>query len=303
MAGRGPVPGLGSSALEHHDGLLLPHTPGGLEEAPAVLDALEVEDDRSRHLVDLERFHIILDRDHRLVPRTAEGPDPDPLVFGESQKLHAEIARLGDERRRPGFREDARSAAVKRMVGVADPHCVRSEDQDIRLARLPDELLLQTAALGSRFGKTGGDQQHVFDPLVLQLGDQVDNLCRRDRDDGQIDRSRNLSDRSEDRPSGDLFALGVDQVDCPLEPARSQVAEEYVAPLAEGSRGADECDGPGIEKLCDRLRIHRRERRFEGGPFAEDDEGVHRGCLAVRCDQQRVDVRFRHVRELQADPG
>ena len=296
-------PGLRASPLEHHDGLLLAHPPGGLEKAPAVLDAFQVENDRLRQFIDLERLHVILDRDHRLVSRTAEGADADPLVFGKAQELHPEVSRLGDERGGPGLRKDVRAAAEEGVVGVADPHRVGTEDQDARLPRLPDEFLLQAAPLGARFGKSGGDQEHVFDPLFLQLGNQIEDLRRRDGDDGQIDRPRNLAHRLERRPAGDFRALGVDEVDRPLEPARGHVAEEHVAPLAERPGGADEGDGAGIEELPDGDRVDRRTGRLRRGALAQDDEGVHRRRLSVRADQERVDVRLGHVRELQADPG
>ncbi len=204
VARGGAVPRLGAAPLEHDDGLLFPHAPGGLEEAPAVLDAFQVEDDRLRQLIDLEGLHVILDRDHRLVSRTAEGADADPLVFGKTEELHPEIPRLGDERGGPGLGPDVRSAAEEGVVGIADPHRVGAEDQDARLPRLPDQFLLQAPPLGARFGESGGDQEHVLDPLFLQLGDQIEDLRRRDGHDGQIDRPRDLPHRLEGRPAGDL---------------------------------------------------------------------------------------------------
>ena len=152
----------------------------------------------------------------------------------------------------PGCGTDVRSAAEEAVVGVADPHRVGAEDQDARLPRRPDQFLFLAPPLGARFGKTGGDQEHVPDPLFLELGDQLEDLGRRDGHHGQIHRARDLCHRLESRSSGDRAPFGVDQIDRPLEPARGHVAEEPVSPLAEGAGGPDEGDGTGVEELTDR---------------------------------------------------
>ena len=224
-------------------------------------------------------------------------------MFGKAEELHPEVPRLGDQRGGARLRKDVRTAAEQGVMGVADPHRVGTEDQDARLPRLPDQFFLQAPPRGARLGKAGGDQEHVPDALFLELRDQVEDLFRRDRHDGQIDRTGNPADRFEHRPAGDLPALCVDQIDRPLESARGHIAEEHVPPFGKRPGGADKGDGTGIEQFRDGDRIDRRNGRLYRGVVAQDDEGVYRRGLSVRTDQQRVDVYLRHLRKLETEAG
>jgi len=118
-------------------------------------------------------------------------------------------------------------------------------------------------------------------------------LYRGDGDDGQIDGAGNVADGFEDLAAGDRVRLGIDQVDVSFVPAGQHVGKQHVAPFSQLGGRADKGHRLGVKHLSDFPGIDGRPRGDLQRPFSENDQGVNGDHMAVRFDQERIDVHFR----------
>ena len=136
-----------------------------------VLDALQVEHHCLGQLINLEGLHVIFDGDHRLVSRTGEGADADPLVFRESPGVAPRDFPTGRPARwLPGLGRTLDPQQIeRRRGGCRFPSCWDRGSGYPQLSGLPDQILFQLPSPGAGLCESGRNQENVSDLLSLSI--------------------------------------------------------------------------------------------------------------------------------------
>jgi hypothetical protein len=104
------------------------------------------------------------------------------------------------------------------------------------------ELLLEGGARLARLAEPGGDDDEAPDALLGALVDDAEHLLSRHGEDGEVDLSGDVDDRSVRAHGLHPIGVGVDRMDGALESVRDEVVEDLAADRAAPPRGADDGD-------------------------------------------------------------
>ena len=155
-----------------------------------------------------------------------------------------------------GVGECGAEAGVEFRAGHDEAEAVGADDADVAVLCGLRDALFQRGALFADFFEAGRDDDDGGDAQVGALFDQVGHEARRDGDDDQVGQRIDLGQIGVGGVTEDFVGLGIDRVDGAGEPGVGQVFDQFVADLAGGLAGSDDCDG---SRRKEGLHLHRRE--------------------------------------------
>jgi len=251
VAARGALSGRSTPALDDEHRLLLRDVPRGLEESPAVREALDVEEDHFGRLVSPEGLEQVVLIDPGAVPDRNEAGESDPFGDPVGEDPGAERSALGDERDVAARWETLAEGRVQAdvRVGVEDAEAVRSHERHPVLRGPSHDLGLERGAGLADLAESGGDDHEAFRPDRPELVDHAGDLRRRNDDHPEVGSFGEVRDRGIAPDPRDALRGGVDRVRDAPEPALEDVAKEACPDLARLVRRADDRDRGGLKQL------------------------------------------------------
>ena len=210
-----------------------------------------------------------------------------------------------------------------KVACIADP--ARADSTPIEVGptmRMPCERTKRVISCSGRApgvgvaGVVSGDDHHRADPGLGAVADDAGQGLRRDRDEREIDRLRQVLHASGRRPPGDLVRGRVDRVHRPWETALDEVGEDLVPDGVRLPVRADHRDRRGDEQFLQRTArrpvlaaAHPGQR---AGPLVDaehhvlqvplrGDRGISGGC--EHAQHRRVGGEHVGLEHVDADRG
>ena len=226
--------------LDGGDGLAHRGTAGGFKElAPILLvfhpQPFHIEEHDLGVIILLDIPDKVIEADIHLVADGGPATVAHAALFGVEIQIDAEVAALQHEAHGAGGKvDDARVQADRRTV---HPHAVGAHDAHVALAGDLQHPAFDFLAFGTRFAKTGGNDDPGLHALLHALLDDGQDVLGRDGDDGKIHFAGNGQDIGVGRLAEDFAAGTGNQMDFSLKLVVDQAFGRPVAVFL-GVRGS-----------------------------------------------------------------
>ena len=248
VGARRPLPRRRRPALHREDRLAPSDAAGDATEPARIPEGLDVHEDDLRRVFVLPPLEQVVRGDVRLVPDRDERGEAEPAGVGGLEEGKPECAALRGEADVAARRGTGREGRVEARLRDRDPEAVRPDHARAVGADEREQLLLALGALAPDLGEAGGDDDERAYALAERLLGGLEHGRRRQRDDGEVDRVRDLLDRGVRTNAGDRLAVPVHRVRGTREVALEDVAEELAADRAAPARRADDGDARRLEE-------------------------------------------------------
>ena len=177
----------------------------------------------------------VIEADIHLVADGGPATVAHAALFGVEIQIDAKVAALQHEAHGAGGKvDDARVQADRRTV---HPHAVGAHDAHVALAGDLQHTAFDFLAFGTRFAKTGGNDDPGLHALLHALLDDGQDVLGRDGDDGKIHFAGNGQDIGVGRLAEDFTAGAGNQMDFSLKLVVNQAFGRPVAVFL-GVRGS-----------------------------------------------------------------
>ena len=190
---RGAGPGSRGPALHGENRLLARDAARDPAEPPGIAERLEVERDQAGLGVLLPVLEQVVGRDVGLVADRDERGKAETALGCLLEESEAECPALGGEADRPGRQGSRAEGRVQRRGCNRDPEAVGADESPAVRADGGKETLLPLATLGARLCKARGDHAERADPGAERRLGSLDDVRRRQADDGEVDGSGSSS--------------------------------------------------------------------------------------------------------------
>jgi hypothetical protein len=207
---RGRGPGLRAAGLDHQDRRVLGDLAGGLDELPAVLDALQVGQDHVSPRIVAPLGDEVAFVQHRLVAQGDDVFEPHVAVVGPVQHCRDERAGLTHERDRTGLGVLRAERRVHPDLGTHDSQTVGSDDVEVVLVGDLSEAALATRPVTPGLAESGRDDDHVLDAGLATTLDHVHGDGCRHHDHCHVDGPRHRADVLVALETEDGVGVGID---------------------------------------------------------------------------------------------
>jgi len=233
--------------------------------------------------------HVAFVDVHFIADGTGLGDADGPLAHQIGQKSGGQHAALDDHGNAPGNQAVLVNVGVhegeKEFPGnVHQTHAVGAPEADARFARDGEAALLQRAAFSAGFGKARAFDDDAPDALSPAGDKRLGHGRRRDDDDGQIHRPRNVFHRREAGQGLDFGVIRVDGIHAARE-THAEVDEDLAAQTVFARGCADDGNGRGIEKSLHERSLRKKVVCACGRLDTTLGKSVNRG-QAVESDEQ-----------------
>ena len=230
----------------------------GRHEGAAVLDGLDVEQDRACARVRGEEVEYLAEADVQAVAERDEVREADLLAQRPVEHHGADRVALGDEAELARARGDLREGGVEAEPGHQDAERAAAEQAHLVAAGDLEDAALERAAVGAERGvELVGHHHHRARAAFAEFLDDARYERGRGTDDCQVGRLRQGGDARIGEYAGDRGAPRIDRHDRPGELARQQVAHEDVAHATLARARADHGDRARIEQAFQVAEAHR----------------------------------------------
>ena len=269
--------GAGGPALHGEDRLLAGHPTRDPAEPPRVAERLEVERDEAGLGILLPVLEEVVGRDVGLVADRDERREAETALGCLLEEGEAERSALGGEANRAGRQRAGAERRVQRWGCNRDPEAIGPDEPPTVRADGCEEPLLSLAALVSDLGEACRDHAEGADSRAEGGLGGIDDVRRRQADDGEVDGLGELVDRGVGAHSCDRLAASVHGIRRALVVAGEDVPEQDPADRLAPRRCADDRDACRCEE--------RTKRRHDSQVVALVDVAeIRLGGLDRECD-------------------
>ena len=240
---------VGTAGLVEDDRLARGDVAQSFEEGRAVLEALDIDDDRAGVGIVAIEAEIFVEADIAFVADAHEGGEAGMAVLvALRQQGDGDVARLAERAQLAGI--DAGPAdQVAAGIGVEDAGGVRTDHAHGTFAGCLHAAGFERRAVRPGFAEATGQHQGRAHTALAAQADHVGQGGGRRADQGEIDLARR---RGEVRVAGeaqDFAFLGIDRQDAALVAVAQQRLDRAVSALHGIARGADDCDRARLQEV------------------------------------------------------